>query len=174
MSQRFATPWTIAYHVPVPMEFPKENPGVDSQSLLQGIFLTQGSNQGLLHCRQNLYHQGSQIYDQRCTLVAIKGNNWAVGREDWKAEHYTQRATVWSWYNREGLDLRSQQGWIEWDVLGSDVLFIIGDWKAKAQSQDTPGVTGKFGLRVQNGAGQRLNFANVCLENTLVIANTLF
>ena len=37
-----------------------------------------------------------------------------------------------------------------------DVLFIIGDWHAKVGSQETPGVTGKFGLRVQNEAGQRL------------------
>ena len=37
-----------------------------------------------------------------------------------------------------------------------DVLFIIGDWNAKARSQETPGVTGKFGLGVQNEAGQRL------------------
>ena len=36
-----------------------------------------------------------------------------------------------------------------------DVLFIIGDWNAKVGSQETPGVTGKFGLRVQNKAGQR-------------------
>ena len=37
-----------------------------------------------------------------------------------------------------------------------DVLFIIGDWNAKVGSQETPGVTGKFGLRVQNEAGQRI------------------
>ena len=53
-----------------------------------------------------------------------------------------------------------------------DVLFIIGDWKAKVGSQETPGVTGKLGLGVQNEAGQRL--IEVCQENTLVIANTLF
>ena len=53
-----------------------------------------------------------------------------------------------------------------------DVLFIIGDWKAKAGSQETPGVTGKFGLGVQNEAGQRL--IDFCQENALVIANTLF
>ena len=53
-----------------------------------------------------------------------------------------------------------------------DVLFIIGDWNAKVGSQDTPGVTGKFGLGVQNEAGQRLT--QFCQENTLVIANTLF
>ena len=53
-----------------------------------------------------------------------------------------------------------------------DVLFIIGDWNAKVGSQETPGVTGKFGLGVQNEAGQRL--IEFCKENTLVIANTLF
>ena len=53
-----------------------------------------------------------------------------------------------------------------------DVLFIIGDWNAKVGSQETPGVKGKFGLGVQNEAGQRL--LDCYQENTLVIANTLF
>ena len=53
-----------------------------------------------------------------------------------------------------------------------DVLFIIGDWNAKVGSQETPGETGKFGLGVQNEAGQRL--IEFCQENALVIANTLF
>ena len=52
-----------------------------------------------------------------------------------------------------------------------DVLFIIGDWNAKVGSQETPGVTGKFGLGVWNEAGQRL--MQFCQENALVIANTL-
>ena len=52
------------------------------------------------------------------------------------------------------------------------VLFIIGDWNAKVGNQQTPGVTGKFGLGVRNEAGQRL--MEFCQENTLVIANTLF
>ena len=53
-----------------------------------------------------------------------------------------------------------------------DVLLIIGDWHAEVGSQETPGVTGKFGLGVQNEAGQRL--IEFCQENALVIANTLF
>ena len=53
-----------------------------------------------------------------------------------------------------------------------DVLFIIGDWNAKVGSQETPGVTGKFGLGMRNEAGQRL--IEFCQENALVIANTLF
>ena len=71
---------------------------------------------------------------------------------------------------------------VEWfyedlqDLLGltpkKDVLSIIGDWNAKVGSQEIPGVTGKFGLGVQNEAGQRLT--EFCQENALVIANTLF
>jgi len=53
-----------------------------------------------------------------------------------------------------------------------DVLFIIGDWNAKVRSQETPGVTGKFGLGIRNEAGERLT--DFCQENALVIANTHF
>ena len=53
-----------------------------------------------------------------------------------------------------------------------DVLFIIGDWNAKVGSQETPGVTGKFGLGVWNEAGQRLT--EFFQENAIIIANTLF
>ena len=54
----------------------------------------------------------------------------------------------------------------------NDILFIIRDWNAKVGSQETPGVTGKFGLGIQNEAGQRL--IEFCQENTLVIGNTIF
>ena len=57
-------------------------------------------------------------------------------------------------------------------ISKKDVLFIIEDWNAKVGSQETPGVTGKFGLGIRNEAGQRL--IEFCQENTLVIANTLF
>ena len=53
-----------------------------------------------------------------------------------------------------------------------DVLFIIGDWNAKVESQEIPGITGKFGLGVQSEAGQRL--IELCQENALVTANTFF
>ena len=63
-----------------------------------------------------------------------------------------------------------------WDLLEITppkyVFFITGDWNAKVGSQETPGVTGKFGLEVQNETGQRLT--EFCQENALVIANTLF
>ena len=53
-----------------------------------------------------------------------------------------------------------------------DVFFIIGDWNAKIGSQETPGITGRFGLGMRNEAGQSL--IEFCQENALVIANTLF
>ena len=53
-----------------------------------------------------------------------------------------------------------------------DVLFLIGDWNAKVGSQELPGVTGKFGLGVQNEVGQRL--IEFFQKNVLVITNTLF
>ena len=53
-----------------------------------------------------------------------------------------------------------------------DVLFIIGDWNEKVRSQETPGITGKFGLGIQNEVRQRL--IEFCQENALVIGNTLF
>ena len=76
----------------------------------------------------------------------------------------------------------AEEAEVEWfyedlqDLLGLTpnkvVLFIIGDWNAKVGSQEIPGVTSKFGLGVQNEAGQKL--IEFCQENTLVIANTLF
>ena len=54
----------------------------------------------------------------------------------------------------------------------NDVLFIIGDWKAKVGSQEIPAVIGTFGPGVQNEVGQRLT--EFCQDNTLAIANTLF
>ena len=76
----------------------------------------------------------------------------------------------------------AEEGEVEWfyedlqDLLEltpkRDVLFIIGDWNTKVGNQEIPGVIGKFGLRVQNKAGQRLT--EFCQENVLVITNTLF
>ena len=80
------------------------------------------------------------------------------------------------------LNSNAEEAEVEWlyedlqDLLlltpKKDVLFIIGDWNAKVGSQGTPGVTGKFGLGVQNETGQRL--IQFFQENKLVIANTLF
>ena len=76
----------------------------------------------------------------------------------------------------------TEEGEVEWfyeklqDLLEltpqKDVLFIIGDWNAKVGSQETLGITGKFGLGVRNESGQRL--IEFCQKNALVIANPLF
>ena len=80
------------------------------------------------------------------------------------------------------LTSNTEEAEVEWfceDLQGlleltppKDVLFIIGDWNAEVGSQETPGVTGKFGLGIWNEAGQRL--IEFCQENTVVIANTLW
>ena len=79
------------------------------------------------------------------------------------------------------LTSNTEEAEVEWfyeDLQGllelapKDVHFILGDWNAKVGSQETPGVTGKFGLGVQNESGQRL--IEFCQENALVIANTIF
>ena len=66
--------------------------------------------------------------------------------------------------------------WFSEDLLEptpkNNVLFIVGFWNAKVGRQEIPEVTGKFGLEVQNEAGQRLT--EFCQENTLVTANTIF
>ena len=79
-------------------------------------------------------------------------------------------------------DHNAEEAEIEWfyedlqDLLEltapKDVLCIIGDWNAKLRNQETPGVTGKFGLGEQNEAGQRL--IDLSQENALIIANALF
>ena len=75
----------------------------------------------------------------------------------------TKEAEV-EWFSEDLQDLLER-------IPPKDVLFIIGDWNAKVGSQETPGVTGKFGLGIWNVARQRPEF---CQENALVIANTLF
>ena len=100
------------------------------------------------------------------------------------------KTTEWSLFPRQTIkyhsnpslcsDSNAEKAEVEWfyeDLLLEltakiDVLFIIGDWNAKVGSQETPGVTGKFGLGWRNEAGQRL--IEFCQENALVIANTLF
>ena len=56
----FVTPWTVVHRLLCPWDFPDENTGVGSHFLLQGLFLTQGSNLDLLHCRWILYHLSYQ------------------------------------------------------------------------------------------------------------------
>ena len=88
----------------------------------------------------------------------------------------TWQCTDWEWWFKVPLlapkKVREVEQYVHNDDQNIDVLFIIGDWNAKVGSQETPGVTGKFCLGVQNEAGQRLR--EFCQENSLLIANTLF
>ena len=80
------------------------------------------------------------------------------------------------------LTINAEETEVEWfyeelqDLLEltpqKEILFIVRDWNAKVGAQETPGVTGKFSLGVQNEAGQRL--IEFCQKNVLFIASTLF
>jgi len=77
--------------------------------------------------------------------------------------HYAKGAET-EWFYEDLQDLLEL-------IPQKDVLFIIGDWNTKVRNEEIPGVSGKFGLGVQNEAGKRLT--EICQENTLVIANNL-
>ena len=94
-------------------------------------------------------------------MLFSRGSSWCRD-QTWVSQITGRFFTIWG--NREA-PLREL-------TPKKDVLLIIGDWNAKVGSQETPGVTGKFGLGVQNEAGQRL--IEFCQKNALVIANTLF
>ena len=74
----FVTPWTVAHQALLcPRNFPGMKTGVGCHSLLQGIFLTQGLNPDLPHCRKMLYclsHQGTQIPSSQPSLISLMGN----------------------------------------------------------------------------------------------------
>ena len=76
-----ATPWTVAHQAPLSMEFSGKNTGVGSHSLLQRIFPTQGSNRGLLQCRQILYHLRHQGSPKHTVVNTYCGQRWAAGTE---------------------------------------------------------------------------------------------
>ena len=104
----------------------------------------------------------------------------SLGQEDpLKKEMATYSSTLaWKIPWTEEPDREAEVEWFYEDLQDllelkpkKDVLFIIGDWNAKVGDQETPGVTEKFGLGLQNEAGQRL--VEFCQENALDIANTL-
>ena len=151
-----------------------QNTGVGYHFLLQGFFPTQGLNPSLLHCRQMLYplsHQGRHavlecnLKNDRMISVSFQGKPFNIMVIQAYAPTSNTEEAEAEWFYEDLQDLLEL-------TPKKDVLFIIGDWKAKVGSQETPGVTGRFGLGMQNEAGQRL--IEFCQENALVIANTLF
>ena len=113
---------------------------------------------------QNVVFRGN-LKNNRMISVCFQGKPfnitviqvYAPGSNDEKVEN--------EWFYKDLQDLLEL-------IPKGDVLFIIGDWNAKGGSQETPAITGKFGLRVQNKAGQRLT--EFCQEKVMVRANTLF
>ena len=108
---------------------------------------------------------GCNLKNDRMISVRLQGKPFNIRVIQVYAPTSNTEETEVEWFYedlQDLLELRPKQ----------DVLFIIGDWNAKVGSQETPGVTGKFGLGMRNEAGQRL--IEFCRENALVIANTLF
>ena len=108
---------------------------------------------------------GCDLKNDRMNSVRFQGKPFTITAiQVYAPNSYTEEAEVEQFYEnlQDLLELTSKK----------DVLFIIGDWNAKVGSQETPGVTDKFGLGIQNEAGQRL--IEFYQENALIIANTLF
>ena len=108
---------------------------------------------------------GCNLKNDRMISVCFQGKTFNITEIQIYAPTSNDEEAEFEWFYEDLQDLLEL-------TPKKDVLFIIGDWNAKVKSQETPGVTGKFGLGVQNEAGQRLT--EFCQENTLVIANTLF
>ena len=108
---------------------------------------------------------GYNLKNDRMISVHFQGKPFKITViQDYVPATNTEEAEVEQFYEdlQDLLELTPQK----------DVLFIVGNWNAKVGSQEIPGVTGKSGLGVQNEAGQRLT--ELCQEDTLVIADTLF
>ena len=107
---------------------------------------------------------GYNLKNDRMISVHFKGKPFNITVIHYAPTSNAEEAEVEQFYEdlQDLLELTPQK----------DVLFIIGNWNAKVGSQETPGVTGKFGLGIRNEAGQKL--IEFCQEKALVIANTLF
>ena len=108
---------------------------------------------------------GCSLKNDRMISVRFQGKPFSITEIQLFATTTNAEEAEVEWFYEEIQDLLEL-------TPEKDVVFSIGDWSAKVGSQETPGVTGKFGLGVQNEAGQRL--IEFCQENALVIANTLF
>ena len=111
---------------------------------------------------------GCNLKNDRMISVRFQGRPFSITVIQVYAPTSNTKEAEVKWFYKNLLDLQ--------DLLEltppKDVLFIIGDWNVKVGSQEIPGVTGKFGLGVQNEAGQKL--MEFCQENAVDIANTLF
>ena len=133
----------------------------------------------IYHCGQEFLRSGVAIIVNKRVQNAVLGCSLKIDKMiclfPSQTIQYHSNPSLYLTSNAEGAEVEQfsedLQDFLELTPK-TDVLFIIGDWNAKVGSQETSGVTGKFGLGVQNEAGQSL--IEFCQENTLVIANTLF
>ena len=135
----------------------------------------------IYYCRQeSLKRNGVTIIVNKRVQNAVLGCN--LKNDRMISAHFQGKPFNITVIQVYALTSNAEEAEVEWfyeDIQGlleltpqKDVLFMIGDWNAKVGHQEIPGVTGKFGLGVQNEAGQSL--IEFCQENTLVIANTFF
>ena len=135
----------------------------------------------IYYCEQeSLIKNGVAITVNKRVQNAVLGCN--LKRDRMISVHFQGKPFLITVIQVYALASNAEESEVEWfyedihDLLEltpkKDVLFFIGDWNAKVGSQETSGVTGKFGLGVQNEAGQRL--IEFCQENALVIANNFF
>ena len=108
---------------------------------------------------------GCNLKNDRMISVCFQGKPFDIMVIQAYAQTSNAEEAEVKWFNEHLQDLLEL-------TPKKDVLFIIGDWNAKVGTQETPGVTGKFGLGIRNEAGQRLT--EFCQDKVLVIANTLF
>ena len=108
---------------------------------------------------------GCNLKDDRMIFVHFQGKPFSITIIQIYAPTSNAEEAEVEWFYEDLQDLLEL-------TPEKDVLFIIGDWNEKEGSQETPGVTGKFGLGIRNEAGQRL--IEFCQENALVITNTFF
>ena len=108
---------------------------------------------------------GCNLQNDRMTSVFFQGKSFNIMVIQVSAPTSNAEEAEVEWFYEDLQDLLEL-------TPQKDVLFIIGDWNAKVGSQETPGVTGKFGLGLRNEAGQRQ--IEFCQDNALVVANTLF
>ena len=108
---------------------------------------------------------GCNLQNDRMTSVFFQGKSFNIMVIQVSAPTSNAEEAEVEWFYEDLQDLLEL-------TPQKDVLFIIGDWNAKVGSQETPGITCKFVLGVQNKAGQRQ--IEFCQDNALVVANTLF
>ena len=142
-----------AFHAPCPWDFPGKNTGVGCHSLLQGIFLTQGSNPCFLNCRQILYQLSHQAFSY---ITTVQWSNQEIdtilsSKLQWNSDYNNDWAVVviWGeWQRLSGMRDWSPtlEDWLAWELyLSTSSLMkqqrkkkVAADHEASARKPNTP------------------------------------